>query len=111
MDRFAPLPDPPYYAVIFSNQRGDGDHGYAAMAERMADLAAASPGCIGMESTRDEDGFGITVSYWTDEAAILAWKEDAHHLVAQQLGKDRWYEHYRLRVARIERQYSGPEGR
>ncbi len=111
MSRFAPLPDPPYYAVIFASQRADGDAGYAAMAEKMADLAAASPGCIGMESARDADGFGITVSYWVDEAAVLAWKDDARHLVAQQLGKDRWYDHYRLRVARVERQYSGPEGR
>lgn len=111
MTRFAPLPDPPYYAVIFSSQRADGDSGYAAMAEKMARMAAAAPGCIGMESARDEDGFGITVSYWTDEAAIRAWKADASHLAAQHLGKTRWYEQYRLRVARIERHYDGPDGR
>lgn len=111
MTRFAPLPDPPYYAVIFSSQRADGDSGYAAMAEKMARMAAATPGCIGMESARDEDGFGITVSYWTDEAAIRAWKADASHLAAQHLGKTRWYEQYRLRVARIERHYDGPDGR
>ena len=108
---FAPLPAPPYYAVIFTAQRSAGDHGYAAMAARMSDMALASPGCLGMESTRNEGGFGITVSYWRDEASILAWKADAQHLVAQQLGQDRWYTHYSLRVARVERQYSGPEGR
>jgi heme-degrading monooxygenase HmoA len=99
---FAPLPAPPYYAVIFTAQRAPGDHGYSAM---------ASPGCLGMESTRNEGGFGITVSYWRDEAAILSWKADAQHLVAQQLGQDRWYTDYTLRVAKVERHYSGPEGR
>ena len=111
MSAFAPLPDPPYYAVIFTSQRTAGDHGYAAMAERMAEMARARPGCLGVESARDNDGFGITVSYWTDEASILAWKADARHLVAQRLGQDRWYSHYSLRIARIERHYSGPDRR
>lgn len=111
MPDFAPLPEPPYYAVIFTAQRAVGDHGYAAMAARMSEMALASPGCIGMESTRSEGGFGITVSYWCDEASIQAWKADAQHLVAQQLGQDRWYTHYTLRVAKVERHYEGPDGR
>lgn len=32
---FAQTPEPPYYAVIFTNQRTPGDAGYADMAERM----------------------------------------------------------------------------
>ncbi len=112
MDRFAPLPDPPYYAVIFAAQRSaEGEPGYAAMAARIADLALAHPGCLGMETTRDAEGFGITVSYFRDEDAVRSWKADAKHLIAQQLGKERWYTHYRLRVAKVERHYSGPEGR
>lgn len=108
---FARLPPPPYYIVAFSSRRTEGDHGYAAMAEAMVKLALAQPGCLGAESARSPDGFGITNAYFTDEAAILAWKENARHLAAQKLGKARWYEHYELRVARVERAYSGPEGR
>lgn len=111
MSRFAPLPDPPYYAVIFTAQRTSGDAGYGAMAARMVELAAKQSGYIGMESTRDEAGLGITVSYWRDEASILAWKAQADHEGAQRLGQKRWYEHYTLRVAKVERAYSGPEGR
>lgn len=111
MSRFAPLPDPPYYAVIFASQRRDGDHGYMAMTARMESLAAAQPGYLGIESTRDADGFGITVSYWVDETSLRAWKTVAEHALAQKLGKDRWYRHYTLRVARVERAYEGPEGR
>jgi heme-degrading monooxygenase HmoA len=111
MSRFAATPEPPYYTVIFSGQRTEGDHGYGAMAERMMELALARPGCLGAESTRDAEGFGITVSYWRDEASLTAWKAQAEHLVAQRLGRERWYSHYELRIARVERAYSGPEGR
>ncbi len=111
MPKFAPLPEPPYYAVIFAAQRREDDAGYAAMADKMAALAARQPGYIGVESTRDDTGFGITVSYWQDEAALKAWKQEAAHLLAQSLGKSTWYQHYTLRIARVERAYEGPEGR
>ena len=111
LDLFAKTPQPPYYAVIFSSMASDDSQGYAAMAQKMADLALAQPGCLGAESARDADGFGITVSYWRDEESIHAWKQNAKHLVAQEQGIARWYSHYQLRVARVERDYSGPEGR
>jgi len=111
MDGFAATPEPPYYAVIFTSRRTSGDHGYSAMAEKMEQMALAQPGCLGAESARDPEGFGITVSYWADEESLIAWKQVAEHLVAQRLGRERWYAHYELRVARVERAYSGPAGR
>ena len=106
---FASTPKPPYYAVIFSNQRRhDGDKGYGATAERMVELAAQQPGYLGVESVRGEDGFGITVSYWESEAAILAWRRHAEHTLARERGRSEWYEHFELRVARVERAYAGP---
>lgn len=111
MTRFAHDLVPPYYAVIFANQlRGKSD-GYDATAARMVDLAEAMDGYLGHESARDHTGFGITVSYWRDEAAIAAWKREAEHLAAQEKGIADWYQHYELRVAKIERAYAGPEGR
>ena len=100
---FASLPSPPYYAVIFSSLRTASDPGYEQMAARMVELAAAQPGFLGAESTRGVDGFGITVSYWTSEAAIAAWRAQTEHRVAQEHGKTRWYEHYEIRVACVER--------
>ena len=108
-ERFETTPQPPFYAVIFSSTRTPGDQGYAATAQRMVELAAEQPGYLGVESTRDADGFGITVSYWTDPAAIRAWKEHAEHLLAQEQGCREWYTHYEIRVARVERAYAGPE--
>ncbi len=102
---FAALPAPPYYVVTFSSQRKVGDHGYGAMAERMVELATQQDGYLGVESARDADGFGITNSFWRDEASILAWKAVVDHLAAQRLGRERWYSDYTVRVGRIERAY------
>jgi heme-degrading monooxygenase HmoA len=81
------------------------------MATAMFELAQQQPGCLGAESARGGDGLGITVAYFTDQASIHAWKQHAQHLAAQRLGKERWYSHYELRVAKVERAYSGPDGR
>jgi heme-degrading monooxygenase HmoA len=99
----APLFEPPYVAVIFSSQRTAEDRGYGRVAERMVEQAAQQPGFLGVESARDAEGFGITVSYWKDEAAVAAWKAHAEHGLAQRLGKETWYSAFRLRVAKVER--------
>lgn len=99
-------PEPPYYAVVFSSQRTKGDNGYGRMAERMVELAAGQPGFLGIESARGADGFGITVSYWTTLEAIASWKNNVEHLAAQQMGRTRWYQDYRIRIARVERDYT-----
>ncbi|RFB06289.1 antibiotic biosynthesis monooxygenase family protein [Parvularcula marina] len=98
---------PPYYAVIFSSRMGEAE-GYAEMAERMVKLAAEQPGFLGVESARGADGFGITVSYWESEEAIAEWKANAAHLGAQEMGMARFYDAYDVRIARVERAYSGP---
>jgi heme-degrading monooxygenase HmoA len=102
---FASTPEPPYYAVIFTSQRTEGERGYNDMAARMAELAAQQPGFLGVESVRGADGFGITVSYWASEEAIARWKAHLQHQAAQEAGKRVWYANYQLRVAKVERAY------
>ena len=106
---FAHTPAPPYYAVIFASRRNADDaHGYGATADRMVELAAQQPGYLGIETCRDAEGFGITVSYWRSEEDIRAWKRNAEHALAREQGRSQWYEHYELRVAKVERAYGGP---
>ena len=104
----AATPDPPYHAVIFTSVRTDEDEGYAATAERMFELAAQQPGYLGVETAHSEEG--ITVSYWQDEAAIAAWRNEAEHRLAQEQAH-RWYEGFTMRVARVERAYDQGRGR
>lgn len=103
---FATLPSPPYYAVIFCSTRtADDDAGYADAAGWMVELAREQPGFLGVESVRGDDGFGITVSYWESEDAILAWRRHAEHTAARERGRALWYDHFELRIARVERAY------
>ncbi|MGE7369849.1 antibiotic biosynthesis monooxygenase family protein [Neorhizobium sp. NPDC001467] len=102
---FAHLPEPPYYVVAFSSCRTDRDDGYGNMADAMVELASRQPGFLGIESARGDDGFGITNSYWRNEDSIRAWKAVVSHAAAQELGRERWYAHYRVRIARVDRAY------
>ncbi|MCL6445254.1 MAG: antibiotic biosynthesis monooxygenase [Alicyclobacillus sp.] len=103
MSELAQTPNPPYYAVIFTSLRTAGDHGYAQMADEMIALAQQQPGFLGIESVRDSNGVGITVSYWESELAIRRWREHTRHRIAQKLGREIWYEHYAVRVCKVER--------
>jgi heme-degrading monooxygenase HmoA len=98
----ANTPPPPYYAVIFTSLRTEGDNGYAETAQRMVELARQQPGFLGVESVRDR--LGITVSYWESLEAIHAWKEQADHRAAQVKARE-WYANFRVRVCRVEREY------
>lgn len=98
-----PAPASPSFAVIFTSQRTAGDRGYSDTAARMLELAARQPGFLGVDSVRDPSGFGITVSYWASEADIARWQADAEHLRAQQRGREEWYEHFELRIAKVQR--------
>lgn len=103
MGPFAPTPQPPYYAVIFTSLRSAGDGpAYEAMAARMLELAAQQPGFLGVESARGADGVGITVSYWASREAIRRWRNHAEHRLAQEQGRAGWYARFRLRICQVE---------
>ncbi|HEY5172870.1 MAG TPA: antibiotic biosynthesis monooxygenase [Acidimicrobiia bacterium] len=105
VDGLARTPDPPYWAVIFSTRRNEQpDDQYEETSQTMMLLAARQIGFLGVE-TADGD-IGITVSYWTDEESIAAWRHDADHAFAQYEGRTRWYDAYELRIARVERAHS-----
>jgi len=101
---FAQTPEPPYYAVIFTSLKAKEDQGYSAMSNHMVALVQQQEGFLGFESARET--LGITVSYWRDEASILAWKAQIEHQQAQKAGKERWYTDYKIRIAKVERDYA-----
>ena len=99
----ANTPEPPYFAVIFTSTRTADQSGYETTAARMLELAAQQAGFLGVESVRET--LGITVSYWDSLEAIAAWKANGEHQLAQQVGRERWYQCYHTRIARVERDY------
>jgi heme-degrading monooxygenase HmoA len=99
----AKTPEPPYYAVIFSSTNTENSEDYSAMADLMVELATEQEWFLGVESARNE--LGITVSYWKDLESIQRWKENAEHSVAQARGRKEWYQSYKTRIAKVERDY------
>jgi heme-degrading monooxygenase HmoA len=101
----AVTPEPPYYAVVFTSLRTPGDDGYAQASAEMFALVQEQPGFLGADSARSPDGLGITVAYFRDEDAIAAWRANAEHTVVRRTGRERWYDHYAIHVAKVERAY------
>ncbi len=95
--------DLPYYTVIFSSVRTEVDDGYSDMAQKMEELASEQDGFLGVESARQE--IGITVSYWRDLDAIKSWRENIEHSLARELGREKWYKSFKVRIAKVEHEY------
>lgn len=94
---------PPYYAVIFSTILTDTTEGYLETAKKMEELAKQQNGYLGIESARSE--IGITVSYWQTLEDIIAWKNNVEHTEVRNLGREKWYKKYQLRICKVEREY------
>ncbi len=99
----AKTPSPPYYAAIFTSTRTEGDNGYSEMSDKMFELASKQDGFLGVESAREN--LGITVSYWRDLESIKKWKANPEHSIAQNKGRSDWYQTFKIRIAKVERDY------
>jgi heme-degrading monooxygenase HmoA len=99
----AQTPTPPYYAVIFTSVRSEGDKRCAEMSDKMVEQAKEQEGFLGMESARNE--IGITVSYWRDLDSIRKWRENADHTFAREKGRKEWYKSFKARISSMEGNY------
>jgi len=48
----------------------------------------------------------LSLSFWQDEASVKAWRTLTCHRDAQEKGKNSVFDHYRLRVASVIRDYT-----
>ncbi|MDC9721580.1 MAG: antibiotic biosynthesis monooxygenase [Urechidicola sp.] len=99
----AETPKAPYYAVIFSSTRTSGDNSYNETASLMEELAKKQKGFLGVESARNE--IGITVSYWESLEDIQHWKQQVDHAKARAKGESEWYQQFKVRICKVERDY------
>ncbi|MFP3989366.1 antibiotic biosynthesis monooxygenase [Streptomyces sp. E11-3] len=103
-------PVPPYYTVVFTSVRTEGDNGYGETADRMDELVREIPGFLGLDSARTPGGLGISVGYFRDKDAIEQWRTNMEHQAAQQRGKAEWYESYSVHIAKVERSHGFERG-
>jgi heme-degrading monooxygenase HmoA len=56
-------------------------------------------------SSLTTEGKFLSLSFWRDEAAVRAWRQNARHRAAQHAGRGGIFADYRLRVASVIRDY------
>lgn len=105
--RHPALPRPPYHVAILRYRRnGEDAAGYDEALRDMVEMAQLQPGFLGMELVDDASGDGVTLSYWTDEASIRAWRAQDGQGVIREKDRRGWYTEYALQIARVERAYA-----
>ena len=89
--------------VLFRSKLVDAPDGYAEMAQEMLDTAKTMPGFVDVKAFKADDGERLTVVWWENEETLAAWRTHARHMVAQRLGRERWYQYYSVEVAEVRR--------
>ena len=95
-------------AVIFEVEIADGRKAdYLDIAAELKPLLEQVDGFISVERFQSltNDGKLLSLSFFRDEEAILAWRNLAEHRVAQTKGRAGIFANYRLRVAEVQRDY------
>jgi heme-degrading monooxygenase HmoA len=101
----AETPKPPYYAVIFTFKRTPVDNGFEGMEKKTSEMVSKMKGFLGAENTKDENGFGVLISYWDSEESINAWRSNQLHRSAKDSGRDQWFSEYATRICKVEYDY------
>lgn len=96
-------PPTPYYAVIFTSILDEHDPEYFRMKDMLRQQAEKLDGFLGEDSARND--YGISISYWKDLDSIQQWRQNADHQWAKQKGRKDFYKEYKIRIARVEREY------
>ena len=97
------------YGIIFEVwPYASGRDRYFELAEKLKTLLVQQPGFISVERFESlmEEGKLLSLSFWESEQAIVNWRSQLDHIEAQKEGKEKLFERYRIRVVKIERDYS-----
>jgi heme-degrading monooxygenase HmoA len=97
------------FAVIFEVWPAEqGRNEYLRIAVELHKFLEGRDGFISIErfqSMADESKI-LSLSFWRDEAAIEQWRNLPKHRGAQHSGRKKLFESYRIRVAKVERDYT-----
>src|SRR5258708_37453022 len=96
------------FAVIFEVQPKPGRlQAYLEIAARLRPILETIAGFISVErfGSLTTEGKYVSLSFWRDEAAVIAWRRQAEHHIAQAHGRNEIFADYRIRVAEEKRDY------
>lgn len=95
-------------AVIFEAwpAEGQGQH-YLDLATALRPALERIDGFLSIERFESlaEPGKLLSLSFWRDEAAIAAWRNEPGHRATQAEGRAEVFRDYRLRIAEVVRDY------
>ncbi|MCH7880667.1 MAG: antibiotic biosynthesis monooxygenase [Proteobacteria bacterium] len=95
-------------AVIFELEPKAGEENtYFSIAAELKPLVEKTEGLISLErfqSISNPEKF-LSLSFWRDEDAVKAWRNNFEHRSAQKRGRAEIFQNYRLRVASVIRDY------
>ena len=95
-------------AVIFEVvPSAAGRETYFEIAADLKPLLETIDGFISVERFQSlaDPGKFLSLSFWRDEQAVLAWRNTPDHRAAQAAGRGGVFESYRLRIASVIRDY------
>jgi heme-degrading monooxygenase HmoA len=103
--------------IVFRSKLTDqAGEDYQTMNAEMESLVRRNPGFIDVKSYKSEDGERLTLVWWRDEDSLYQWREQVRHREAQETGRQKWYQYYKMEVASViresafERKESQPAG-
>lgn len=91
--------------ILFrSKLTGAAGQDYAEMNAFLAEYVKSQPGFVAVKSFKAEDGERLTVVWWRDRESLEQWRQDMRHVEAKKLGRQKWYEYYKIEIAEVFRQ-------
>jgi len=99
-------------AVIFEViPTREGKSEYLKIASELRTFLENRDGFISIERFQSltEEGKILSLSFWRDESAIETWRNVLEHRAAQKKGNYSLFHSYRIRVAKVIRDYTGTE--
>ena len=96
---------PPFFAAILNeHMQPKSFDDEITPSDEMVSIAPSQPGFLGLETTRDENGKGIIVSYWTDLRSEKAWEHRGDNEIRNQFGGKTLEQTCAIRISKIEHQ-------
>jgi heme-degrading monooxygenase HmoA len=99
-------------AVIFEVwPKAERKQEYLDIAATLRPLLETIDGFISIErfESLSQPGKILSLSFFRDEQAVAAWRQQAEHRLAQKEGREAVFQDYRLRIASVVRDYGMTE--
>ena len=86
---------------------------YLELAAQLKPLIENAEGFVRSErfSSLNEEGKLLSINIWESEEALEKWRNEVHHRMSQQEGRNKLFKSYRITVASVLREYGNADRR